>query len=93
MATKLVKDGHAVALLHGELDVTQRIDVLNRFRESHEKILITTNVMARGKFVNKLRIKGKRFNTICVLRVVYFVLGELRDLEMIWNFVLFFPRY
>lgn len=49
LAAKLTKDGHSVALLHGELDVTQRIDVLNRFRDSHEKILITTNVMARGR--------------------------------------------
>jgi len=48
LATKLTKDGHAVALLSGELTVEQRIAVLNRFRDSVEKVLITTNVMARG---------------------------------------------
>ncbi|CAL8110430.1 unnamed protein product [Orchesella dallaii] len=56
LATKLVKDGHSVALLHGELDVSQRIDVLNRFRGSHEKILITTNVMARGIDVEQVTL-------------------------------------
>jgi len=56
LATKLTKDGHSVALLHGELDVSQRIDVLNRFRSSHEKILITTNVMARGIDVEQVTL-------------------------------------
>lgn len=52
LSQKLTRDGHAVALLSGDLDVTQRIAVLTRFRESREKILITTNVLARGN--NKL---------------------------------------
>lgn len=42
------KDGHAVALLSGELSVEQRIAILDRFREGKEKVLITTNVLARG---------------------------------------------
>lgn len=42
------KDGHAVALLSGELPIEMRIDVLNRFRAGKEKVLITTNVCARG---------------------------------------------
>jgi len=56
LATKLTKDGHSVALLHGELEVSQRIDVLNRFRNSNEKILITTNVMARGIDVEQVTL-------------------------------------
>ena len=44
----MTKDGHAVALLSGELTVEERIQVLDRFRDGLEKILITTNVMARG---------------------------------------------
>jgi len=54
LASKLTQDGHCVALLSGELDVSQRLAVLNRFRESKEKILITTNVMARGKMTMKM---------------------------------------
>ena len=48
LVEKMTKDGHAVALLSGELTVEDRIQVLDRFRDGLEKILITTNVMARG---------------------------------------------
>ena len=45
----MTRDGHAVGLLSGELQVEQRVAVLKRYREGKEKVLITTNVMARGK--------------------------------------------
>lgn len=48
LAEKMTKDGHAVAVLSGELTVEQRISVLDRFRAGLEKVLITTNVLARG---------------------------------------------
>ena len=48
LVEKMTKDGHAVALLSGELSVEDRIQVLDRFRDGLEKILITTNVMSRG---------------------------------------------
>lgn len=48
LSEKMSGDGHAVALLSGELTVDQRISVLDRFREGKEKVLITTNVLARG---------------------------------------------
>lgn len=35
-------------ILHGSLDQTQRFDVLNRFKESLNKVLITTDVACRG---------------------------------------------
>jgi len=44
----MTKDGHAVAILSGDLTVEQRISVLDRFRAGLEKVLITTNVLARG---------------------------------------------
>jgi len=47
----MTKDGHAVALLSGELNVDQRASVINRFRRGIEKVLITTNVSARGMFL------------------------------------------
>ena len=50
------KEGHAVALLSGELEIEQRIHILNRFREGKEKILITTNVLARGIDVEQVTI-------------------------------------
>merc|ERR1712071_621269 len=50
------KEGHAVALLSGELEIDQRINILNRFREGKEKILITTNVLSRGIDVEQVTI-------------------------------------
>ncbi len=44
----MAKEGHAVALLSGELGIEQRADVIQRFKDAKEKVLITTNVCARG---------------------------------------------
>lgn len=41
-------EGHSIALLTGEITVEQRVAVLNRFRDGKEKLMITTNVCARG---------------------------------------------
>ena len=48
LVEKMTAEGHAVALLSGELTIDQRIQVLDRFRDGLEKILITTNVLSRG---------------------------------------------
>lgn len=37
-----------MALLIGDLTVEQRITILDRFREGKHRVLITTNVLARG---------------------------------------------
>ena len=37
----MTEDGHAVALLSGEITVEQRIEVLERFRAGKERLLIT----------------------------------------------------
>lgn len=58
----MTKDGHAVAVLSGELTVEQRISVLDRFRAGLEKVLITTNVLARGiRVTSVLVLKSKAF--------------------------------
>ncbi|KAG8269066.1 DEAD-box helicase Dbp80-like isoform X1 [Homalodisca vitripennis] len=56
LSEKMSKDGHAVALLSGELTVEQRIAILDRFREGKEKVLITTNVLARGIDIEQVTI-------------------------------------
>ncbi|XP_023851641.1 ATP-dependent RNA helicase DDX19A-like [Salvelinus sp. IW2-2015] len=48
LAGELSREGHQVALLSGEMQVEQRAAVINRFREGKEKVLVTTNVCARG---------------------------------------------
>jgi len=48
LASKMSKEGHAVELLTGESTPDQRIAVMNRFRDGKVKLLVTTNLMARG---------------------------------------------
>lgn len=48
LAERLRKDGHQVGLISGELTTEQRNEAFLRFRESKERVLIATNVMARG---------------------------------------------
>ena len=41
-------EGHKVASLHGSKEATDRDAVMDRFRDGQDKVLITTNVIARG---------------------------------------------
>jgi ATP-dependent RNA helicase DDX19/DBP5 len=42
------KDNHSISVLHGSFQGPQRDEVLNEFRSRKTKVLITTNVLARG---------------------------------------------
>ena len=55
LATKMTAEGHSVALLSGEIQVEQRLAILNRFRDGKEKLLITTNVYAGGIDAEQVR--------------------------------------
>jgi len=48
--------GHSVGLLSGELTIEQRAAVIERFKMGKEKVLITTNVSARGIDVEQVNI-------------------------------------
>jgi len=56
LTEQMTKQGHAVALLTGELDVKMRADIIGRFRAGKEKVLITTNVSARGIDVDQVTV-------------------------------------
>uniref|UniRef100_A0A8D9AYV2 RNA helicase n=1 Tax=Cacopsylla melanoneura TaxID=428564 RepID=A0A8D9AYV2_9HEMI len=56
LAEKLTKEGFSVGVLTGELTVEQRLSILDRFRDGKEKVLITTNVLARGIDVEQVTI-------------------------------------
>uniref|UniRef100_A0ABI7WAV9 RNA helicase n=2 Tax=Felinae TaxID=338152 RepID=A0ABI7WAV9_FELCA len=56
LAAELSKEGHQVALLSGEMMVEQRAAVIERFREGKEKVLVTTNVCARGIDVEQVSV-------------------------------------
>ncbi|OCF43711.1 ATP-dependent RNA helicase DBP5 [Kwoniella heveanensis CBS 569] len=48
IAGRLIQDGHSVASLHGDKQSEERDDILDGFRNGKTKVLITTNVVARG---------------------------------------------
>lgn len=45
---KMKLEGHTVSVLHGSLDNADRDRLIDDFREGRSKVLITTNVLARG---------------------------------------------
>lgn len=44
----MVREGHTVASLTGGIEGSQRDAIIDRFRNGEAKVLITTNVLARG---------------------------------------------
>jgi len=48
LGKKLTENGHSVSMLHGRMEETSRDKVLEDFRQSNSRFLITTNVLARG---------------------------------------------
>jgi len=44
----MIKQGHAVAHIHGAFEANDRDRILEQFRKGEAKVLITTNVLARG---------------------------------------------
>lgn len=45
---RLKQEGHQVSILHGDLQSKERDRLIDDFREGRSKVLITTNVLARG---------------------------------------------
>ncbi|GCF01283.1 RNA helicase required for poly(A+) mRNA export [Zygosaccharomyces mellis] len=45
---RLRQEGHQVSILHGDLQSKERDRLIDDFREGRSKVLITTNVLARG---------------------------------------------
>ncbi|KAJ8693069.1 RNA helicase required for poly(A+) mRNA export [Pleurotus ostreatus] len=48
ISQRMTAEGHKVASLHGAKDAAERDAIIDGFREGKEKVLITTNVIARG---------------------------------------------
>ncbi|MDR1340164.1 MAG: DEAD/DEAH box helicase [Prevotellaceae bacterium] len=54
VAEKLIKDGYNAEALHGDLSQAQRDYVMQKFRIGHIKLLVATDVAARGLDVSDL---------------------------------------
>lgn len=56
MAEKLRSNGRDLGLLHGDLTIEERARVATEFRDGLHKLLITTNVSARGLDMPKVSL-------------------------------------
>lgn len=56
VAQKMNAAGHAVALLTGGLDMDERSNVIKRFQQGLERVLISTNLTARGIDVEQVTL-------------------------------------
>lgn len=48
LGRKMTNEGHRVIVLHGQFDAEDRDKIMDDFRSGKAKVLITTNVLARG---------------------------------------------
>lgn len=62
----MTKEGHAVGLLSGDLSIEQRAAIINRFKDAKEKVLITTNVTARGGGLQALHTCDNAYTLTCL---------------------------
>ena len=52
----MTDEGHAVASLHGSKEAENRDAIIDGFREGKTKVLITTNVIARGIDISQVNM-------------------------------------
>ncbi|KAJ2321963.1 RNA helicase required for poly(A+) mRNA export, partial [Coemansia sp. RSA 2681] len=56
ISQQMTKDGHAIVFLHGQMDSAERDRVMDDFRKGDIKVLITTNVIARGIDIQQVNL-------------------------------------
>lgn len=56
LTQKLIQDGHQVGLITGDLTVEQRNQALLDFKEGRQRVLISTNLMARGIDIDQVTV-------------------------------------
>lgn len=79
----MVAEGHTVASLTGGIEGSQRDAVIDAFRSGEAKVLITTNVLARGIDVSTVSLV---INYVCLPDMIYF--WRLCDQELIFLLLL-----
>jgi len=52
----LIKKGHMVSAIYGDKDMTERDTVMNSFRTGATRVLVTTNLLARGIDVSQVNL-------------------------------------
>ena len=62
----MIQDGHSIGRLEGEMAVEERAESINAFREGKVRLLITTNVAARGTVI-KIPKKNSSFLILLII--------------------------
>ena len=71
LSNKLVADGHTVSLLTGDLQGNERDMVMEGFRKGDSKVLISTNVLARGIDVLQVYIYMREIFSIYKIKIFF----------------------
>lgn len=56
LAKKMIESGHSLEYIHGDMDIAERKKRLQDFRNGHVRVLISTDLLARGIDVQTLSI-------------------------------------
>ena len=72
--TAMIQDGHTIGRLEGEMAVEERAETINAFREGKIRLLITTNVAARGTVI---KFPKKKFCFLIVLIIPFELLFSI----------------
>uniref|UniRef100_A0A6G1S530 RNA helicase n=1 Tax=Aceria tosichella TaxID=561515 RepID=A0A6G1S530_9ACAR len=56
LTQKLSNDGHQVSMISGDLTVEQRTQALLDFKEGRQRVMISTNLMARGIDIDQVTV-------------------------------------
>lgn len=56
LGRRMTNEGHKVVVLHGKFEADQRDNVMDDFRLGKAKVLITTNVLARGIDISQVNL-------------------------------------
>lgn len=67
----MVAEGHKVAQLSGALEGNERDRIIDQFRSGQAKVLITTNVLARGIDVQSVTMVINYVRPACYLGLAY----------------------
>jgi translation initiation factor 4A len=53
---KLTEENFTTAVIHSELNQTERTDIMNKFRDGSSRVLISTDLLARGIDVQQVSV-------------------------------------
>jgi len=56
LTSDLNRDGHTVSMLHGEMETEERKRVMKEFRSGSSRVLVTTDILARGIDVQQVSL-------------------------------------